>query len=74
MNIAEFARWCIDEGPFNGCDLDGGSVQQKAIECGLIVETKYDPDIHGESNIPCVSPGDRWYVFSDELTAMLEGK
>lgn len=70
MNLADFARWCIQDGPFSGCDLDGGSVQEKAVECGLLVETTYDPAVHGESDI--AEPGDRWFVFSDEFKAATE--
>ena len=72
MKLAEFAAWAIRSGAFNGTGLDGDDIQEKAIECGLIIETKYDPDVHGHSEASeYVSPGDRWFVFSDDLKAAL---
>jgi hypothetical protein len=67
MKMAEFVKWVIEDGPFNGCHLDGGCVQDKAVECGLLVETKYDPALHGECEY--CEPGDTWFVFSDEFNA-----
>lgn len=67
MDLEKFARWCVQEGPFSGCDLDGGDVQAKAFECGLLTKTKYDPAVHGEDNADYVEPGDAWFVFSDEF-------
>jgi hypothetical protein len=55
-----FAMWCLNEGPFNGCDLDGGSVQDAAVKFGIIKEVKYDPKIHGETSI--AESGDPWFV------------
>ena len=73
MNLAEFARWVLETSTFDGSDLDGGDVQDKALECGVIVETNYDPAIHGETAICEVKPGDPWFVFSDEFKASLNG-
>lgn len=67
MNLPEFIRWTIENGPFDGCDLDGGSVQDKAVACGILIETKYDPKKHGGSNVAV--KGDDWFVFSDEFIA-----
>jgi hypothetical protein len=67
MNIAEFARWVIESSAFSGCDLDGGDVQQKAIECGLLVETTYDPSVHGTATMYDAEPGDPWCAFSDSF-------
>jgi hypothetical protein len=63
--IKEFAKWCIRESCFDGCDLDGGSVQDKAVELGLLIETLYDPKIHLSD--PEFEQGDRYYVFADEI-------
>lgn len=65
MNLAEFARWAIENGPFDGCDLDGGSVQEKAEACGILVKTVYDPDKHGGNSV--AKQGDDWFLFSDEF-------
>lgn len=36
--LIEFARWAISESSFQGCNLDGGDIQDKAHELGLLVE------------------------------------
>lgn len=68
MKIAKFVRWCITEGCFAGCDLDGGSVQDMAVECGIIKPVKYDPKAHGPNNVGAEA-GDDWFVFSDKFKA-----
>jgi hypothetical protein len=70
LNLAEFAKWAIRSGPWDGSDLDGGDIQDKAVECGILVETKYDPEKHGPSETD-QEPGDPWYVFSDEFKSAL---
>jgi len=64
--LKQFFRWAMQEGPFDGCDLDGGGVQDKAEALGLIVKAKYDPAIHGEQDI---DPGDEIFVFAPGLTS-----
>jgi hypothetical protein len=71
MNLAEFAKWAVEKGCFEGCDLDGGSIQDKALECGVIVQTKYDPRLHGPQFCAELDPGEPWFVFSDDLFAAL---
>lgn len=66
---AQFVMWAMLSGSWQGDDIDGGAAQDKAVELGLIVETKFDPIIHGESG-HC-EPGDTWYVPSEKLLAML---
>ena len=34
--LAEFARWAIAEGAWNGGDVDGGEIQEKAADLGII--------------------------------------
>jgi hypothetical protein len=65
MNLAEFARWAIESSAFAGCDLDGGDVQDKAVACGILIETKYDPMKHGGSSR--LEPGGSYFVFSDDF-------
>lgn len=69
MQLAKLVKWAIIEGCFEGCDLDGGSLQDEAVKAGVIVETKYDQAKHGPSD--AADEGDRWYVFSDEFKAAL---
>lgn len=68
MKLATFATWCLSQGPFAGCDLDGGDVQDKALRLGLISPTVFDPDIHKDPN-ETAEKGDTWYEFSDEFKA-----
>ena len=65
--LAEFVRWAISEGPFEGCDLDGGGIQDKAEKLGILIKTKYDPALHGETDI--CEPGDDWLVFAPWVPA-----
>lgn len=67
--MAQFIMWCMNEGPWDGCDLHGGDVQDKAEELGLIVKTKFDPKIHGE-RIEAKEGGD-WFVPAEWLLSAL---
>lgn len=69
--LAEFLKWAMEDGPFNGCDLDGGSVQDKAEELGLLKIEPYDEAKHGESEFD-IDPGDDWYVLSDDVKELLK--
>ena len=64
--VIEFAKWVIREGAFQAADLDGLSIQEKALELGLLTKASYDPEKHGENEY--AEPGDDWYVFSNLLT------
>jgi hypothetical protein len=68
-SAAQFVMWALLNGSWQGNDIDGGAAQDKAIELGLIVETTYDPAIHGDGG-HC-EPGDAWYAPSEKLIAML---
>lgn len=69
MNLAGFARDMMRIA-FDGCDADGALIQEIGVDFGLLVETKYDPVIHGENSVGA-EPGDIWYVFSDEFRSVL---
>ncbi len=51
----EFIRWCLENGPFDGCELDGGDVQAKAAALGFIEPAKDRLD---------------WWVYSDKMKAL----
>lgn len=57
--LAKFAKWALQTGPFDGCELDGGDVEAKAAELGLIVPAKERED---------------WWVYSPGLIAALGEK
>ena len=63
--LVEFFKWAMREGPWDGCSLDGVSVQEKAEELGLVVKTKFDPEKHGP--LYDVDEGDDWYEIAPEL-------
>ena len=67
--LAEFARRCLKNGSFLGCDIDGGEAQDWAVELGILIETTYDPALHGESED--AEPGDPWFVFAPWVKEML---
>jgi len=35
--LAAFAKWALQEGVWEGCELDGSDIQDKAVELGLLV-------------------------------------
>lgn len=59
-----FARWCMGEGPWAGCDIDGGSAQDAALKFGIIKKVKYDPKIHGPNDYEAEA-GDPWFVMRE---------
>jgi len=65
---AAFVAWAMREGSWDGGDLDGGALQDKAEELGLIIKTAYDPDIHGPSDYGA-EPGDDWFVLHPDIEA-----
>jgi tRNA splicing ligase len=58
--LRAFVRWALTEGSWRGADLDGGAIQDKAIELNLVTKVKYDPAVHGEDDF--AEAGDDWYV------------
>ena len=65
----EFVKWAVQEGPWAGGNLDGGAIQDKAEELGLLVRMPFDPEKHGEGNEYGTEAGDDWFVFSPGLTS-----
>ena len=59
----DFVVWAMQEGAWQGGDLDGGAMQDKAEAIGLLDEVPYDPKKHGESEHGA-KPGDKWYVVT----------
>lgn len=68
--MAQFVKWALSEGPWNGGDLEGYEIQTKAAELGLLVRTAYDPEVHGEDD--CAEPGEDWFVMAPELLELLK--
>lgn len=68
-SLAMFFAWAMQDGPFDGDDLDGASIQDKAESLGLINATKFDPKKHGDK--PWAAPGDEWFVIADDVQGLL---
>lgn len=56
QKLAEFAQWSLENGPFDGCELDGADVQEKAAALGLIEYDKVRQD---------------WWVYTDAFRTAL---
>lgn len=54
--MAEFVRWAMNEGPWEGLGLDGEDIQSKAESLGLIVRSPDRSD---------------WFVLSPGVVAAL---
>jgi hypothetical protein len=67
---AKFVVWAVNDGPWQGGDLDGLSVQEKAEELGLIAETKFDPAIHKASDWVTPEPGEPWFSLDPDIVAL----
>lgn len=50
----------------NFWEQDGPEMQEMGVKHGLLIETKYDPAVHGETDCDA-KPGDEWFVFADWL-------
>ncbi len=67
--MAAFVKWVMQVGPWEGCDLDGALVQDKAEQLGLLSKTKYDPEVHGEAEFD-IAPGEDWFVLHPDIVAL----
>jgi hypothetical protein len=54
--MAKFIEWAMQEGPWDGLGLDGGEIQDKAEELGLIVRSPRRKD---------------WFILAPEVSAAL---
>lgn len=63
--LIEFFKWSMRTGPWDGGDIDGASVQDRAQELGLIIKTQYDAEKHGVQSD--FEHGDDWFEYSPIL-------
>lgn len=63
--LREFAAWAIREGCWNGIELDGGDIQEKAHDLGLLAEHEVTRDEVGRFG-EC-EEGDTAYIFAGPL-------
>lgn len=70
VRLAKFVRRCFED-VWEGGDLDGGTLQDRGIEYGLLVRVPFDPAVHVDSNGDAEA-GDEWCVYAPELKALLE--
>lgn len=73
QRLAVFARWIIQQMCFEVGRIDGGDVQDKAVELGLLVEVEggWDPDKHDTEHWShdFMDPGDPYFELADCLKA-----
>lgn len=62
--LAKLGVEAVEECAWQGCNFDGGDIQETAAKLGAIQEAAegYDPAVHGESDL--CEPGDRWFEFA----------
>lgn len=70
--LLAFFKWAMREGPWDGCDLDGAAVQDKAEALGLIVKTQYDAEKHGVQSD--FEQGDDWFEYAPHILADVGGE
>lgn len=71
-DLIEFTTWAIREGAWEGLDLDGGDIQEKAAALNLVTQVPFDPEKHGEGD--GAERGDPWYVLSEALARFQSGE
>jgi hypothetical protein len=57
---------------FEGGDADGGFIQEKAIEFGLLEETVFDSAVHKDAS-GLTMDGEQWFTFADVLSGDVGG-
>ena len=73
MDIKAFVRWIVSE-RCDSLDIDGGDLQEKLIEHGLLIErpaTQEDCETDAGLDYD-MSPGDPWLESAPELKAFLD--
>jgi hypothetical protein len=66
--LARLAKWLFEAATSDGCDVDGGDVQDQMVKLGFVVSVPYDPAVHGEIDS---DPGDMVYVLAPEWKTMM---
>jgi hypothetical protein len=69
MKLVDFAEGMIQDA-FDGHDVEGSDIQERAVACGLIIETTYSYERHGENEVD-PKDGDPWYEFSPAFKAAI---
>ncbi len=62
-----FCRWAIRNSAFDGCDLDGGDVQEQATKLGLLTPTTATKEMANSELFGDCEPGDTVFVFAGPL-------
>lgn len=69
-SCAKFVIWAMNEGPWEGGDLDGSEIQDKAESLGLIVETKFDPEKHKAADWAAPEAGEPWFTLDEAIFSL----
>lgn len=70
--LGAFFRFVMEDGCWQGGDIDGGSAQDRAESLGLIKGELYDPAKHGDHG-DFVAGEDVFFVFTDLVPKTIRG-
>jgi hypothetical protein len=71
-SLAQFAADIIRRHAW-GNDVDGGDVQEKAVQYGILRQVEFDPTIHEDAEGYGLEKGDPWFEFTPEFDRALKG-
>lgn len=63
VRLREFVAWVIRSECWDDGGLDGGEIQDKAVEMGMLREERYDRSVHGDNDVG-VEAGEPWFVLT----------
>jgi len=69
MNLVQFVKECVSYA-WEGMNMDGGEIEELAVRCGVISQTKFDPSKHVD-HTGYSEPGDPWFEYTDEFKSAL---
>ena len=55
-----------------GSDATGADIQEEAERLGIVVETKFDPDVHNDPS-GASEPGDPYFEIAADVRGVLDG-
>lgn len=72
QRLCKFVHWTLQHGPWIGCDVDGGEIQEKAEELGITIKRiATEEDCNGQEFSEYMEPGDDYFELAPEIKAAL---
>lgn len=72
MNIHAFVSEILTLA-FEDSDCQSWDVLESAIKNGLLTETEYNPEVHGEDGLSYCETGAPWLIYSEKFKAIKSG-